>query len=717
MSFSPRWSVCAVLALMSLLPLSARAQDRGLAGQWEDFNHYVLIARPDLAAGQAQALLSADAQQLLDVIEAGAYKDIRFVIERAQKFESLAPSAKQLGQMIDAALLSRMRDPGRIESAIGRLGEGERARLNATRQLREAGQFAAPQLLAVLRDDNRSALHPQVQAAMVAIGQPLVDPLSVALPQLEPVQQRQVARILAEIGYPRALPALQQVIDHPKTDPAAREVAVAAFDQLAAAAGAEAGKGPAARLYLHLAQRLYDAATEQRAIPGFDPGTGKGIVWTYGPRVGLVAVPVPGPIYGDVLAMRNAAQALRLDPTLDSALTVYLAANCRRENRLPAGQTDPSYASVLQPPTFYLRTAGPARQQEVLARALAAGDAELALDAIAALADTGGTAALISEGAASQPLLTALTFSDRRVRWDAAAALTNARPAEPFPGSHQVVRVLAEAVRQSDKQYALVVTADATEANSLSDLARQMGYTVSAGTGLGEMANLIAATPGIDLILVGGSADAYESVLNQARLDYKLAGAPLVAVVDPATQADLGRRFERVALAVPVLKGDAAVLRSSVQKVIADQAGPAISPEAAQAYAIRSLGLLADVGACSKVYKVADAEPTLIEALGDVRIPVVQGSGAVLAVIDSASAQNAIFDAALDARRPQEVRVSLLASLAVSATQHGNQADEARMTKLLELVKASTGELALAASRAIGALAPPTASLVEMVKQ
>src|SRR5690606_25830707 len=114
----------------------------------------------------------------------------------------------------------------------------------------------------------------------------------------------------------------------------------------------------------------YRRQTVGQEIPGYDAAEGVGVVWAYADDVGLVPVPVPGAVYGDVLAMRAAERALQLDPSLDRALSLHLMANLRRENNLPEGAQDPSYSPDRQEATFYALLAGPARLQDVLAQAL-----------------------------------------------------------------------------------------------------------------------------------------------------------------------------------------------------------------------------------------------------------------------------------------------------------------------------------------------------------
>ena len=142
--------------------------------------------------------------------------------------------------------------------------------MNALERLRAAGQFAAPELLATLVDLNQKSLHPYVTSAMVAIGRPMVNPLSTALPELEPVPMGHVARVLTQIGYPEALPAMKLVIEDQGIDSGAREAVDSAYRQLAASRGIAAEQS-AADLFLALGMKYYFNATSgEEVIAGYD---------------------------------------------------------------------------------------------------------------------------------------------------------------------------------------------------------------------------------------------------------------------------------------------------------------------------------------------------------------------------------------------------------------------------------------------------------------
>ncbi|MCC6681564.1 MAG: hypothetical protein IT445_11740 [Phycisphaeraceae bacterium] len=703
--------VALLLSVLVALPLSA--QDQDAAGLWADFNHYVLVARPDLAKAAGEALLQkADEQQLLDVVEASDYANYDRTLQRAAKTEGLGDIASQLDARIQAARIARSRESQRIGDDISKLANGQRPYLNAVERLKSAGQYAAPQLLAVLHDGGQTSLHPYVLQAMVAVGRPLVAPLSEALPQLDPVNQGRIAQVLAEIGYPHPLPYLKQIIDDSATDANARVLARKAYEQLLERTELPSDLN-AAMLYLLLGESQYKHQTSGQEIPGYDAAEGKGIVWHYDAQVGLVAVPVPGSVFGDVLAMRAATAALALDPSLDKALSLYLMANLRRQNNLPQGVTDPSYAPDRQDPMFYALLAGPARLQDVLARALSDRDPVLAIDAIDALSETAGVKDQVG-GDGDKPLVSALSFPDPMVRFRAAAALTSARPADVFPGSYRVVPVLAEALRPSDTKVALVLSDKQELLNSLVASAGELGYTVLSGTTLAGVQDQVATAAAVDVIITGGSLASIQTVLAGSEGDYRLGAVPVLAMVNPAQQVELNERYgNQSRLVSSVIPAEAETLTGALESALKLIAPKEVGAETAKQMALESLQLLATVALASDVYNVQDAQPALIASLDASDAEVVTGSAAVLALINSAESQSALIESALKASGDSQV--ALLHSLADSASHFGNMVSREQSDLLLTLVLSSTGDTALAASRAHGALALPTSNSVQEI--
>jgi HEAT repeat protein len=418
--------------------------------------------------------------------------------------------------------------------------------------------------------------------------------------------------------------------------------------------------------------------------------------------------------------MRAARQASALNPASDPALSLWLMANLRRANRLPAGQRDLSYPRSLLQPQFYLRAAGPLRQHDVLDRALRDADPDLALNAIEALAATAGTDALVNRGGAIQPLLRALSYPDRRVRFAAAFALTNARPQYPFDGSFRVVPVLAEAVRQSDIRYALVIGRNQDSVNRLSSAMREQGYQTIGGLSLSDVGELVSAGPGVDMIVTDKVVSDVEALYHQTLTDYKLAAVPIIAVTTAGDQIEFNRVLYGIERLRSVLQTDEPqLLREAVAQASSHYVGRPIDRQEALAFATTALRLLREIaiGSGQQVYQVRDALPALLQALGDSREPVITQAAEVLALIASEGAQRAIADAALDTSRAERVRIALLGSLAESATHHGNHLSALQLDRVLALVRDSGGDLSLAAARAHGALTLPTDNVVGLILQ
>jgi len=641
-------SLATATALTTGVPaaLAQATSDAPRAEQlWSDFCHYVLIASPELAGEAANALLAADPGTLLDAVE-DSDRNANNVFQRTTRMGDLKDLGAELQQRIQEARIGRSREEDRIQNDIELLGKGQRAYANATQRLGSAGQYAAPQMLA------------------------LVAPLSAALPKLDPVAQGQVSRVLAEIGYPQALPALKQVIENPDTDPTARSAAEAAIRVIAANANVSP-QASAAELHLRLGLGSYDTATQQPAgLDGYDTATDRGVSWYYDPQLtvtgqpGLVPITVPGPVLGDVLAMQSARTALSLDPDLDAALSLYIMANLRRENRLPEGENDPSYPASRRSPAFYAMAAGPRRLHDVLDIALTDSDADLALDAIAGLSATASLEAL-------QPLVRGLTYPDREVRFRSAAALAHALPQQNFDNDFRVVPVLGEAVRSTDTPLALVIAADQADRNRLVGSAGSLSYRAIAAESVAAAADVIAQTPGVDLLLVEGDQAAINQAAAAAGENFKLASTPVVALADPQLQARIASGFDGDPRVTVVAAGQDD-LGAAVALATAKAGNAAADSSAnADAVALEALDLLARIATSVTVFDIKDAMPALRNAVADAQRPAVAArAGDVLALIDDAGAQATLASAAVSATG--DVQPHLLQQLAHSANRSGN---------------------------------------------
>lgn len=706
-------------------PAAAPAEGQDVLEQgrklWEDYIHYIRIAQMDLAksAGQAFVALQLSPEQTLRIVdELSPYRDYQETLIRAQRMEGeIAQLAQQVENKVRTARLALSREDVRIRDAITSLDDGLRARLNAVERLQKAGEYAAPAMLNVLLSTEAQdrQLQPYVIEAMVEVGRPIVGPLSIALADLPEVAKQQVAEVLGRIGYPQALPYLKAELESEKVQPGSKRVIQVAYDRIVERTGVPPYTDAASLFYL-LAEDYY----HNRASLMVDPTASEQLLWSYATGSGLTFQPLPAAIYGDVMAMRSARRSLQLNPNLSAALSLWLAANFRRENNLPEGQQDPSYAADMQSPHFYATLAGPRHVHPVLERALGEANAELALDAIGALRTTAGTSSLVNAEGNIQPLIAALTYPDRRVRYEAAFAIASSVPHASFPGAERVVPVLADAIREGARPYAVAIAPSPEDLNTISQLLGPVGqYQMVVGNSIDGVAAQITEAPSINLIVVNAPLGQAQAAVAAARQHYRLASVPIAVLATAQQQPALQTIFRDVPGVVIVnTEGGAEQVTAALQQTAAWSQGEAISPEQALAYAQQALALLQNLAeSASQEFRASEAQAALLEALGDSREPVVRGAADVLALLPSPQAQQALANAALDTARGPEMQIAMLNDLAASARIHANQLTERQVGQIGQLVNTATGEMADAAAEVYGALNLPTERAVQVITQ
>jgi len=713
---SPMVIVIAVAGLVSPFHGSAQAQDAPTSADlWDDFNHYTLIARHDLATSSGQALLaSTTPEELLDIVEASDYSDYEKTLEAATRHSELAPIAVRIDEALLNARIERAREPMRIQEDIERLTQGQRAYTNAVRRLRAAGQYAVPQLLESLQSKDDEALRPYVTTALVAMGRQAVYPLSVALPSLEGPTQQRVALILAEIGYPMPLPFIKDVIEDSETSPEVVATLQAAYDRLASQINLTE-QVSATDLYIILSQAQYDAHTMGQTRAGFDVVNGNGLLWRYNQNAGgLVPIETPESIFGDALAMQSSKLALELSPDSDQALRMWLMANIRRELSLKPGEQDPTYSSSLKPASYYAMLAGPDHLLRILAQSIHDDQADVALAVLQALGTTASTDKLTVDGAAVAPMLASLLSPVRKVRFEAAAVLATVRPESTYEGADLVVPALAQAVLTQGDRFAVVLSADQLRAAEVIAQLETLGYKATGVQTIEEAKAISEELPAVDVMVSLFEGADVPSVIEMTQGDPRLAATPIMAMasqVDRVRLDELSRDMPRLIVLGETSSLD--VIREALETATSRFGAGALDDFQAEFMAMYALYLLRDIGVGSPVYDLSLAQPALISALSDQRDSVAAAAAEVTSMLPSAAAQKALAEAAFE--QFGERQIVLLNALARSATHFGNQLSASQNDEIAKLVAQSTGDTALAAAQAHGALGLPTQSAVELI--
>ena len=504
----------AILAIAFLGVSICSAQT--LEEDWNDFLHYTKIGRFDMAKGHAQAVLASnpDPEKLLDLSKQNpqGYQILVRVNEVAPDAELAQLSGKILS-IIEQGRFIRRSAPAIIAEEVRRLSTTDRGWITAVRRLRDAGEYAIPFMLDAMADGSRERELSYIVRALPQVGRDAIRPLAAALQTDNVPLKAQIITALGKIGYPQSQAYLKYIIENDDSSQL-RAIAQDSIRQI----NPDMLQVPAAQLFYELAEKYYYHA--QSLTPAEDADFAN--VWFWDADAGkLVREEVAKSYFNELMAMRACEWALKADPGFGSAIGLWLAAFFKAES---AGvETMPAYfgnrhANAL----VYATTAGVEYLHQALARAVKDKNAHVALGVIEALATTAGEKSLLYQLGPSQPLLQALTFNDRMVRYSAAIAIGAAGPKEGFAESKLVVANLAEALGQNSQT-------GAGGANGWSEEIAE-NYAVRAAEVMLSLAQ--ARNPVLNL---SDAQPALESAVSDERIQ-TLAGRTLAYLDSPGAQ-------------------------------------------------------------------------------------------------------------------------------------------------------------------------------------
>ena len=430
------------VAAVAASPAQTPTETATLEGNFNDFLHYTLIGRLDVAKAYAQALLQSnpDPVKLLQLTQQNprAYQ----VLERARQNKhdaELAQLAEKLFNTIEQGRFLRRSDAKVIYQEVKRLSEGNRPWFMAVKRLKNSGEYAIPYMLDALADADRKEEWPHVIKALPEIARPAIRPLVAAL-QTENVQVKiEIIKALGKIKYPQSLPYLKYVIED-DTSPQLKDHAQTSIRQINPAAL----NVSAAELFYKLAEDYYYHAQSLASAEDADFAN----IWFWNAQDRrLTRERVDKDYFNELMSMRVCEWTVKADPEFARAIGLWLAAYLKAES---SGVAMPNYFGPGHADAItYATTAGPQYLHQALARAVKDKNAYVALGAIEALAVIAGEKSLFYRLGTAQPLIDALSFDDRAVKYSAAIALAAAGPGRMFPQRSLVTDNLAEALTQA----------------------------------------------------------------------------------------------------------------------------------------------------------------------------------------------------------------------------------------------------------------------------
>ena len=669
---------------------------------WEDFIHGIKVARWDMAMSNAQAIIRAQGQAREIYLLAAETPELQGVLTRGERLEGLTEPIERIRQIIEQGYESERADPKQISNSIDMLAKSIRAYQIGAERLATSGEYAMPQLIQKLTDSmTPGILRERIITVLPKLGRGAVRPLSEVLQARDPELLEIAAHALGQIGYPQAAPQLKALTERDDVLARTREVATSA---LLACAGPAALNRSVAALYYEQAEKYYYRA--ESVAPAGDYPTAN--VWFWRDGLGLSVRPAPREIFHDIYAMRMCRLALEADANFHPAVSLWLAAKMRKDVDLPAGMSDPTQGPD-EPSAEYFALASSARYlQEVLHRALRDQESAVALKAIEALAKTAGAQNLVAPTPGGvQPLVEALGNANREVRFMAATTLANAQPQRAFAGSAQVMSVLIEALRQTGTKRAMVIATEPNIRNLIKEAARGLGYEVldraEPNIALAEGRRV----SGVDVVLLADRPEPSD-VVGMLRREAIFAGVPVVATIPD----ERIRRIARPDGRIVVMEGEfsAAAIPEAIRQAVQLGSGEPLTPDQAAEWAVRAAGAVYTLGVMKNpVFDTSLAEEALISALfvqrRDVRLAVAQ----TLGVMDSAPAQQAIAEVALDGQEEESLRVEMFGVLSGSIRRFGNQLTESQAEGVIDVVmETSSRQLRDSAAQVLGSMNLPS---------
>jgi HEAT repeat protein len=433
--------LCLIIASASFTvnaePNQPTSSSKQLADDWNDFLHYTVLGRYDLAGGFAQKVIDSnpDPLALLKLSEDNP-KGYAILVKVHANNPQLAPLAAKILEIIEQGRYQRRTASEIIVDEIKRLSSTVRGKYTAIERLRNSGEYAIPFMLSAMADESRKEEFPNIASALSEIGRPAVRPLAASLEMENTAIKAEVVRALGKIGYAEALGYLKYIVENDKSQQL-RELAADSIKQIDSASAEK----KAAELFFQTANGYYYKADSLMPVTEGDTAN----VWFWSKESNsLVREAVSKTNFTELMAMRSCEWALRADKDFGQAISLWLACAFRIDS---TKISYPAYFGTGHADAMtYAVTAGPEYLHEALERAIKDSDTIVAFGTVEALARNAGEKSLMFRYKTSQPLIQALSYNDKAVKYTAAIAIGLAEPTEKFPESEYVIKNLAAAI-------------------------------------------------------------------------------------------------------------------------------------------------------------------------------------------------------------------------------------------------------------------------------
>ena len=484
----------------------------------------------------------ADAVLAQVVREFGTAAVIRVAREKA-----LGEDGRKMTELILAGAKRNAHDPVRLVELVKKLAAASpQTRRAALVDLSDAREDSVGAILSALADPVRRAEHTALRDALVALGTVSVEPLLGTLQTTDPALKTQVIEALGRLRVRRATFHLIAPFVATDSDPAQRQAARGALLRII-------GKLPDANEARRLLQREVRAGLDGKGrLRTQADGMVKLWHWDTAKRRGAMA----RHHHDDALAIiagRLGRDLFRIAPDQGRNRRLYLTSILAAakltgglDHPLPTGKTSAAAEAAKH---------GAASIDDVLAHALTNDHIPAAIAAAQILGELGDERLLhIGEGKAA-PLALAARNPDRRLRFEAAAAIVRLNPRIEFIGSSHVAEALAFAASGHGVTRALVADARPSAAATLAGMLAESDIEADSATSGRRMLKMAIDQADYEFLIVNMDIEGppVAILLQQLRRDRRTADLP-IAVTASSELLDRARRLaaaDPLALAFP----------------------------------------------------------------------------------------------------------------------------------------------------------------------
>jgi len=644
------------------------------------------------------------------------------------KSPELKAQAEALQQLAYKGRLQQLRDPNRIKELVDALRKGFLPRTFAIEELTLAGDYAVPSLLQFLIDNQDPELRAYAGHVLSRMRGTAVPAICEALKYNDPMIRQILILALEVIADPRSAPALLWLAQEPDAHPLVGAAAKRALSRISDDPALLQTPAPAA--FLNLAKDYYDGNRKvlmphvyEHLVWRYEPA-----------KKAIVSEAVPQYLYALRMAEEMCRNALLANPDYEPAIPLLLCAGFAQQNLLdaffasiegkqPLSKEEQAEADLAKPLRERLqmapaiaRAAGQKFVYAALQRALRDGRPEVAISCIRVLGEIATPASLptppVSEeemqkaarkkeppkrrrimvwyGADQKeepappppaagpfsiqldgsPLVDALSFPDRRVRYAAAEAIVAIAPTEIIRDAPKVMANLAQALSETAFHVALLFEEDESRAEEIRPLLRDAGVLPVLVRTPTDSLSAARELPPKDLLIVSGElkrVDVAEAIANLRRV-YTVAGAPLIVLAPKAEEAAIRERLSKEKPTILTRPLTVGAVRAAIEEVLKDAPEPK-NRDAAARHAASAARTLASIQPAASIFKLDDALDALLETLAATTQPDAVRIPCCEAVRHAASPRAVPFlvQAYTDAKGSKELRLGILRALGACA--------------------------------------------------